>query len=92
MGNPRPVFWAQGLQVLGTPKVVGEGHLKLRLGADGSELDAIGFRMAQRVPSASLGNQPVDILFHLQENEYRGTRTLQARLLDLRPSGTVSAA
>jgi single-stranded-DNA-specific exonuclease len=86
MGNPRPVFWTSGLRVVGSPRVVGTGHLKLRFGSEECELDAIGFGMAPRVPVRSLGEGSMDILYQLQENEYRGTRSLQARLLDLRPS------
>ncbi|MEX0855965.1 MAG: single-stranded-DNA-specific exonuclease RecJ [Gemmatimonadota bacterium] len=86
MGNPRPVFWARGLRVVGTPRVVGNGHLKLRLAEGKRELDAIGFGLAPRVPVTMLMGGQVDVLYQLQENEYRGTRSLQARLVDLRPS------
>jgi single-stranded-DNA-specific exonuclease len=64
--------------------VVGEDHLKLRLRQEKAELEAIGFRMANRITPANLGRGPVDVAFHLQENEYRGIRTLQARLRDIR--------
>ncbi len=87
IGNPRPVFWARGLEVVGPPKVVGQNHLKLRLGDGTTVLEAIGFGLAERVPPASLYRQRIDALFQLRENEYRGRRTLQARLLDLRPTG-----
>jgi single-stranded-DNA-specific exonuclease len=86
VGNPRPVFWARGVRVVGSARVVGSGHLKLRLGEEDRELDAIGFGMAPRIAPGSLGAGAVDVLFHLQENDYRGSRSLQARLLDLRPS------
>lgn len=85
MGNPRPVFWALGLEVAGPLRVVGDGHLKLRLRDGGAALDAIGFGLAERLAS-SLSNGPVDAIFQLGENEYRGVRTIQAKLLDLRPS------
>jgi single-stranded-DNA-specific exonuclease len=91
MGNPRPVFWARGLRVVGSPRVVGSGHLKLRLGEGERELDAIGFGLAPRVPPGSFGGGAVDVLFQLQENEYRGTRSLQARLVDLRPADVLTA-
>ena len=87
IGNPRPVFWARDLQVVGEAKVVGGGHLKLRLGDGSNVLEAIGFGLAARVPPTSVGPGRMDALFQLTENEYRGRRTLQARLLDLRPAG-----
>jgi single-stranded-DNA-specific exonuclease len=87
IGNRRPVFWAKGLQVVGAPKVVGEHHLKLRLGDGTNEMEAIGFGLASRLPPESLGSGRLEALFQLKENEYRGRRTLQARILDLRPVG-----
>lgn len=87
IGNRRPVFWAKGLEVVGAPKVVGEHHLKLRLGDGTNEMEAIGFGLAARLPPESLGSGRLEVLFQLKENEYRGRRTLQARILDLRPVG-----
>lgn len=84
LGNPRPLFLARNVALSGTPRVVGEDHLKLRLRQEKAELEAIGFRMANRITPANLGRGPVDVAFHLQENEYRGIRTLQARLRDIR--------
>ena len=86
IGNPRPVFLARRVALAGSPRVVGAGHLKLRLRQGGSELEAIGFGLADRVDSKALGSGPVDVVFHLQENEFGGSRTLQASVKDLRPS------
>ncbi len=86
IGNPRPVFWTRGVGISGRPRSVGRGHLKLRLREAEGELDAIGFGLAERVHPSGLGTGPVDALFQLRENEYRGVCTLQARLLDVRVS------
>jgi single-stranded-DNA-specific exonuclease len=86
VGNPRPVFWARGAGLLGDPRVVGRGHLKLRLGEGRARLEAIGFGLGERMRPHELGRGPVDVLFQLRENVYRGVRSLQARLLDLRPA------
>ncbi|HZD05214.1 MAG TPA: hypothetical protein VE173_09860, partial [Longimicrobiales bacterium] len=91
VANPRPVFLARNTQVVGSPRVVGRGHLKLRLGAGGASLEAIGFGLAER-HGASVGEgSRVDAVFQLQANEYQGVRSAQARLLDLRPAGTGDA-
>lgn len=87
IGNPRPVFWTRGAALSSRPRTVGKGHLKLRLRSQGRELDAIGFGLAKRVSPGGLASGPVDALFQLRENEYRGIRSLQARLLDVRPTG-----
>jgi single-stranded-DNA-specific exonuclease len=86
IGNPRPVFWARGLEQVRAPKVVGGGHLKLRLRDGTREIDAIGFGLAARRPPESLGSGPVDALFQLRRNEYAGRSRLEARLVDLKPS------
>jgi single-stranded-DNA-specific exonuclease len=85
IGNPRPVFLARGLRVVGEPRTVGRGHLKLTLEAGGITRPAIGFGLAERLrPSALLGAR-ADAVFQLVPNEFRGLRTAQLRLLDLRP-------
>ncbi len=87
MGNPRPVFVARDAEIQGAPMEVGRGHLKLRLAADRGSVEAIGFGLAERLPPQSLPRR-VELAFQLRENEYRGRRTLQARLMDLRPGGS----
>lgn len=87
MGNPRPVFLARGVELGGGGRVVGKDHLKLMLRGNGTTLEAIGFGLARRVSPAALGKGPVDVVFQLDENEYRGVRRLQARMKDVRPAG-----
>jgi single-stranded-DNA-specific exonuclease len=87
MGNPRPVFLARSASVTGSARVVGRGHLKLRLGGAGADrrgLDAMGFGLAARVAPGHVGPR-ADVVFQLRQNEYRGVRSVQARILDLRP-------
>lgn len=92
IGNPRPVFMSSGLRIVGEPRIVGEGHLKLRLAGESSDVDAIGFGLAGRRPLEALREGRMDALFQLRESEYRGRRTLQARLVDVRPSGEAPAS
>ena len=85
MGNPSPLFLASSV-TLSDARSVGEGHLKVSLHADGGRLEAIGFGLAGRYPPESLAEEPHDVLFRLERNEWRGTAKPQARLADLRPS------
>jgi single-stranded-DNA-specific exonuclease len=84
MGNPRPVFLGRALELAEPARVVGSGHLKVRLRGNGYRLDGIGFRMAERVPPETLGAGPVDAVFQLTADEYRGHARVQAKLLDVR--------
>ena len=86
IGNPRPLLMARNVEVAGSPRVVGAGHLKLRLRQGTSGLEAIGFGLADRMDAKTLVSGPLDVVFHLQENEFRGEKTLQASVKDLRPA------
>ena len=90
-GNPAPVFASAGLMAIpGSVRPVGQaGHLKLRLTqpshSPGVVLDAIGFGLGHYLPR--LLEQPETLIqacYILEMNEFRGQRTLQLRLLDLR--------
>ena len=80
--NPAPTWAVRGVELVGAPRVVGERHVKMLVTADGKQMEAIGFEMGDRkVPDG-----PLDLAFQLQENEFRGCRTLQLKLRDFRPS------
>ena len=49
-------------------------------------ISTIGFGLAHRVPPQALGTGPVDLVFQVAEREFRGSPTVQARVLDVRPS------
>lgn len=80
-GNPEPVLVMRGLSV-GERRVVGEGHLRLRLSGGGCSFVAIAFRMAERDTTG-----PIDIAFFPEMNEWNGSSNLQLRIKDLRPAG-----
>jgi single-stranded-DNA-specific exonuclease len=86
-GNPTPVFVTRNLRVQDY-RTVGrdEGHLKLKLGRrNDSPLDAIGFNLGdwtRRMPPV------IDLAYHLEINEWNGSRTAQMNVLDLRPAGS----
>jgi len=88
MGNPGPVFGVRGVQ-FANRSVVGKGHLKGVLTTGNQQLDTIGFQWADR--ASWLGDDPVDVAFKLEQNEWRGRRTLQGRLVALTPSGPAPA-
>lgn len=83
MGNPAPVFGVRGAR-LGEWQTVGQNHLKGTLRQGDLRLPAIGFQMADRV-RGWIGTGAVDAAFRLERNEFRGTSTLQARLVALAP-------
>lgn len=82
MGNPAPVFGVRGVALAQRQKV-GSNHLRGTLRGNGSALGAIGFRLADRLSIQDDG--PVDAAFRLEQNEFRGQTSLQARLLSVTP-------
>jgi single-stranded-DNA-specific exonuclease len=84
--NPTPVFAARRVEIAGVPRVVGGNHLKLTLASGSARLDAIGFSMGDRIRDFNPALGPVDVAFKLEENVWNGRTSVQARLVDLRPS------
>ncbi|TAH05546.1 MAG: single-stranded-DNA-specific exonuclease RecJ [Sphingobacteriales bacterium] len=83
--NPQPVFVARGLRDLGHSKVVKDLHLRLVAQQNGHPMQGIGFNMAEKIMIVRSGF-PFDVAFHLDVNEWLGKKTLQMRILDLKPS------
>ena len=89
-GNDRPVFCLRGA-VLETVQNVGQNrHLKVRLQKGHAAFDGIFFSVTAEDAGVTAGSR-VDAAFYLQINEFRGSRSVQLQLLDLRPSRTPSA-
>lgn len=95
MGNPGPVFGARRVRLDGARRV-GNNHLKATLAAPDGRLSAIGFGWADRAPKA----ESLDVAFRLEQNEWQGATTLQARIValsahdpsDVAPAGMTGVA
>ena len=77
-GNPEPTLLMRGLKVL-ERLIVGDGHLKLRLSAEGNTFSAIAFRQADFVTDGL-----IDIAFFPEINVWNNRETLQLRIKDIR--------
>ena len=84
-GNARPVFCLLGATLLRTQNVGQNRHLKLRLGKGSAQFDGIFFSTVAEDCDCRPGDR-VDAAFYLQVNEFRGSRTVQLQMVDLRPS------
>jgi single-stranded-DNA-specific exonuclease len=84
-GNPNPVFESE--YVYATPdsaRIVGNSHLKLTLTQDGHHtVDAIGFGLGE-YHERIMDGHPFNVCYTVEINEYRGHRTLQLRVKDIR--------
>ena len=86
IGNPRPLFLARGVTVDGPVKVLKGAHLKMRLRDRTAALNAIGFGLAGRVEPAKLVPGPVDAVFRLKLDNYRGVPLIQGELAGIGPT------
>ncbi len=84
-GNPRPLLWVPAVTSARTRRIGrDQAILKVWLERPGSEpLEAIWWSGAPHQELFDTG--PVDVLGHLSVNEYRGRRTLQLEVRDVRP-------
>ena len=84
-GCPKPVFAMERMTVERITMVGGGRHMRLRLRTGHHTLNAIYFSATPESVSIELGDL-VDVAFNAQINEFRGERTVQMNVLDIRPS------
>ncbi len=85
-GNPEPVFCAKNVGVVDS-RVVGERHLKLKVGQGGQVMEAIGFGLFDRHP---LQGEEIDMVFTPEINEWQGYERIQLKIVDLQVTGEES--
>ncbi len=85
--NMRPVFLMRNLIDTGYSKVVGEDHLKVTLKCERTQQIFSGICFGKADKLEMLKTTPVDIVFSLSLNEFRGTQELQLDVKDLKPAG-----
>lgn len=75
-GNPEPRFLAEDMRVMES-RVVGDGHLKVRLDHGGRILEGIGFGLGNQHPLDGCRTRAV---YTPQINRWKGAETLQLRI------------
>ena len=84
-GCPKPVFAMERLSIDRITMVGGGRHMRLRLRSGHHTLNAIYFSATPETASIEQGDL-VDVAFNAQINDFRGERTVQLNVLDIRPS------
>lgn len=88
-GNPQPVFCLENVLVSGLFAIGAGKHTRIKINGENG-IDAVCFGM----PPDSLGvcaGERADIAVHAEINEYRGRRSVQLILCDIRPCATGTA-
>lgn len=81
--NLRPVFVASNVMNTGYSRVVKEQHIKFSLRQQDAVFGGIGFGMANKFQLLEQ-QQPLDVVFTLDENEWNGEKKLQLKVIDFR--------
>ncbi len=84
-GCPKPVLIMERLRVERISMVGGGRHMRLRLRSGRFGFNAIYFSATPQTASIEPGDL-VDVAFNPQVNEFRGERSVQMNVLDIRPS------
>ena len=66
-------------------RIVKEEHIRFQLEQNGKMITGIGFRMAEKFGMLQISDK-IDVVYTIDENEWNGTKTLQLKIIDFRPS------
>ena len=84
-GNPTPILALHDAVIESVMPIGGDKHLKLVLSRNEKRFTALFFNKTPSDFPFDTGDR-VDAAFHLETNDFRGNRTVQLNLRDLRPS------
>jgi single-stranded-DNA-specific exonuclease len=82
--NMKPVLVCRGVEVVGTPRIVGHNHLKFKVRQHGKIFEAIGFGMGDLIYRIAPGEPNLDMAYVLEKNEWEGNSKLRLRIRDLK--------
>ncbi len=84
LGNPLPVFASNKVDVAAGPWILKEKHLKLRLGSNGSQVDAIWWKNGA-VADTIRSRPQLDLAYTISRETYQGRQSVLLGIRDLRP-------
>lgn len=86
--NPKPVFRAAPVDLIAPPKKLKERHLALMVRQAGRAFRAMAWRSADREDYLVANRLGLELAYSLSEGEYRGERTTELTVADIRmPAG-----
>lgn len=81
--NMKPVFLTRNVQHIRST-VIKDEHLRMTIAQNGTKLNAIGFNLGKEKIDALFGALHYDIVYTIEENEWKGNKSLQLRIIDIR--------
>jgi single-stranded-DNA-specific exonuclease len=83
--NMRPVFIVEKVEDTGYSDLLKEQHIRFNIKQNNIIFSGIGFNMPDKLNIVKSG-KPFDIVFTLDENEWKGNKRLQLMVIDCRIS------
>lgn len=83
--NPKPVFCLRNVNNTGC-RIVKEEHVRFEVEKNGLRINGIGFGLAEKFKTMDNPSQ-LDIVFHLEENNFRDVISLQLKVIDFAIAG-----
>ena len=83
--NMRPVFITRKVTDTGFSRILKEQHIRLVVKQGDTILNGIAFNMADKFSLLQM-NEPVDIVYTLELNEWNNEKNIQLRLIDMKLS------
>ena len=81
-GNLQPVFVARDVTIQ-KASLLKNAHLKLNVEQNGAVFDGIGFNMPHHFNN-DLAGEKIDIVFNIDENNFRGIKSIQLKIKDIK--------
>ena len=81
--NRHPQFVSYNLSIVGSPRIVGNNHLKFKVAQNGVVIEAIAFNRGEDIKRLQ-SNRFVDLIYTIEENTWMDRSSLQLKVVDLR--------
>jgi len=84
LANPKPVFRAAPVALIEPPRKLKDRHLALLFKQDGRAFRGVAWRAADRCDYLTENRAGLELAYSLDESEYRGERTTELTVADVR--------
>ncbi len=84
MGNPKPLFTTEPIDIVDGPRRLKERHLKMSLRQHGRTFRALAWNAVEKEPVLAGPGGALEIAYSLEQNEFNGTTYTELRLADAR--------
>jgi len=85
VGNPKPIFLSEGVEVVSPPQILQDKHLKFLVGQNGRTVEALAWDQKEWLQEVKKG-ACLDVVYTLRESTFLGEKKTSLSIEDLRAS------